>query len=118
MKRIVRCAWVPVDNVLYEKYHDEEWGRPARDDQTQFEFLVLESAQAGLSWLTVLKKRENYRRAFKNFNYKIDAVLNSWAPRFAMLICRPPVWLMIIPWIVSDMWITSKTARKDYSKII
>ncbi len=72
MKKI-RCGWVPVGNELYEKYHDEEWGRPLYDDHKIFEFLVLESAQAGLSWLTVLRKRENYRQAFKNFNYKIIA---------------------------------------------
>ena len=64
---------MPEGNELYEKYHDEEWGRPVRDDQKIFEFLVLESAQAGLSWLTVLRKRENYRKAFKNFNYKVIA---------------------------------------------
>lgn len=63
---------------MYEKYHDEEWGRPVRDDQKIFEFLVLESAQAGLSWLTVLRKRENYRKAFKNFNYKVIA---KWGER-------------------------------------
>jgi DNA-3-methyladenine glycosylase I len=66
-KQIKRCPWVS-QNSLYEKYHDEEWGVPIYDDQKIFEFLVLESAQAGLSWLTVLKKRENYRQAFANFN--------------------------------------------------
>mgnify|MGYP001571066727 CR=1 FL=1 len=73
MKKKIRCAWVPEGNELYEKYHDGEWGVPVWEDQKIFEFLVLESAQAGLSWLTVLRKRENYRRAFKNFNYKIIA---------------------------------------------
>lgn len=62
-----RCAWCGTD-PLYVKYHDEEWGVPLYDDQLLFEFLVLESFQAGLSWLTVLKKRENFRRAFDNFN--------------------------------------------------
>ena len=53
-----RCAWV-TDDEIYKKYHDEEWGRPVHDDHKLFEFLVLEGAQAGLSWLTVLKKREH-----------------------------------------------------------
>ncbi len=63
----MRCAWVPENNELYQTYHDVEWGVPVLDDNKIFEFLVLESAQAGLSWLTVLKKRENYRKAFANF---------------------------------------------------
>jgi len=70
MKKINRCAWVPEGNTLYEKYHDEEWGVPVWDDKKMFEFLVLESAQAGLSWITVLKKREAYRKAFANFDPK------------------------------------------------
>ena len=68
-KEKIRCGWC-VGIPLYEKYHDEEWGTPVRDDQTQFEFLVLESAQAGLSWWTILQRRENYRKAFANFDYK------------------------------------------------
>ncbi len=64
---IKRCAWVNEDEPLYLEYHDKEWGRPVRDDQTLFEFLVLESAQAGLSWITILRKRENYRKAFASF---------------------------------------------------
>lgn len=63
-----RCAWVPLDNPLYVQYHDEEWGVPVHDERLLFEFLVLEGAQAGLSWLTILKRRENYRAAFDNFN--------------------------------------------------
>ena len=63
-----RCAWVK--DPLMRRYHDEEWGVPVHDDRKQFEFLVLESAQAGLSWLTVLRKRENYRKAFAAFNPK------------------------------------------------
>lgn len=62
-----RCEWCTSDE-LYIKYHDEEWGVPVYDDRKQFEFLVLESAQAGLSWLTILKKRENYRAAYDNFD--------------------------------------------------
>jgi len=62
-----RCAWCG-SNPLYVAYHDEEWGVPVHDDRRLYEFLVLEGAQAGLSWLTVLKKRENYRQAFDGFN--------------------------------------------------
>ena len=65
-----RCDWVPLDNPLYVKYHDEEWGVPVHDDRTLFEFLLLEGFQAGLSWLTILRKRENYRQAFDNFDAK------------------------------------------------
>ncbi|GAC1412507.1 MAG: DNA-3-methyladenine glycosylase I [Candidatus Doudnabacteria bacterium] len=62
-----RCKWVTKD-PLYEKYHDKEWGKPIYKDKKIFEFLVLESAQAGLSWLTILRKRENYRKAFADFD--------------------------------------------------
>ena len=62
-----RCGWCGTDG-LYVKYHDEEWGRPVTDDGKLFEFLVLESAQAGLSWITILRKREDYRKAFCNFD--------------------------------------------------
>ena len=68
MNKKTICAWVPDENELYRTYHDEEWGVPLFDDKKIFEFLVLESAQAGLSWLTVLRKRENYRKAFKGFD--------------------------------------------------
>lgn len=61
-----RCRWCGT-NPLYIKYHDEEWGKSVYDDKTLFEFLILEGAQAGLSWITVLLKRENYRKAFANF---------------------------------------------------
>ena len=62
-----RCSWAGTD-PLYIQYHDTEWGVPVRDDRRWFEFLILEGAQAGLSWLTILRKRPNYRRAFDNFN--------------------------------------------------
>ena len=65
----IRCAWCGNDE-LYQKYHDEEWGKPVYDDDTIFEFLILESFQAGLSWITILRKRENFKKAFDNFNYK------------------------------------------------
>src|SRR6201999_1085768 len=64
----IRCAWCPPDNPLYVKYHDEEWGVPVHDDRTLFEMLILEGAQAGLSWYTILKRRDGYRKAFKNFD--------------------------------------------------
>ena len=83
--KLVRCAWVSSD-PLYIAYHDTEWGVPVFDDRKLFEFLLLEGAQAGLNWLTVLKKRENYRKAFSNFDparvagfteKKIQSLLND-----------------------------------------
>lgn len=70
---LVRCSWCGTD-PLYIKYHDEEWGKPVYDDKTLFEFLLLESAQAGLSWITILRKRENYRKAFAGFD--VEKVAN------------------------------------------
>lgn len=64
---MIRCPWCESSD-LYRKYHDEEWGKPVYDDRIHFEFLVLESAQSGLSWITILKKRENYRVEYDNFN--------------------------------------------------
>lgn len=64
-----RCGWC-VGDPLYEAYHDQEWGVPVKDDDTLFEFLILETFQAGLSWITVLRKRENFREAFDHFDYK------------------------------------------------
>lgn len=69
-----RCFWVDEKSEIYIKYHDEEWGVPKYNDQELFELLILESFQAGLSWLTILKKRENFRKAFDNFN--IDKIMN------------------------------------------
>ncbi len=80
-----RCGWCKGDD-LYEAYHDLEWGVPVRDDATLFEFLILETFQAGLSWITILRKRENFRKAFDHFDYKkiarydqskIDALLQD-----------------------------------------
>jgi DNA-3-methyladenine glycosylase I len=67
-KELVRCTWPTSGNELYVRYHDDEWGVPVYDDRKQFEFLTLESAQAGLSWATILNKREGYRRAFADFD--------------------------------------------------
>lgn len=71
-----RCGWCKND-ALYEKYHDEEWGVPVYEDQKLFEFLILETFQAGLSWITILRKRENFRKAFDHFDYKIVAQYNE-----------------------------------------
>ncbi len=75
--RPVRCAWVPVGNTLYEQYHDTEWGVPVHEDRKHFEFLILEAAQAGLSWLTVLRKREAYAKAFAHFDWKKVAAFDQ-----------------------------------------
>lgn len=72
----IRCAWCEKDD-LYRNYHDEEWGVPMYDDQKIFEYLVLESFQAGLSWYTILKKREKFRATFDDFNYKKIAQYNE-----------------------------------------
>lgn len=80
-----RCKWC-VGDALYEGYHDNEWGKPVYDDHKLFEFLLLETFQAGLSWITILRKRENFRKAFDNFDYtkiaqydeaKIDELLQD-----------------------------------------
>lgn len=68
MKNKTRCSWIPLDDPLYVAYHDIEWGVPVYDDTKLFEFIILESAQAGLSWKTILHRREGYRKAFKNFD--------------------------------------------------
>ena len=71
-----RCSWC-TGSELYQHYHDFEWGRPVRDEQKMFEFLTLETFQAGLSWITILKKRENFREAFHQFNIKKIAAMNE-----------------------------------------
>jgi len=86
-----RCGWVN-DDALYAQYHDEEWGVPCFDDAKLFEFLILEGAQAGLSWITILRKRENYRRAFANFD----------AEKIARFNCRSVERLMNDPGIVRN----------------
>jgi len=72
----IRCQWVSSDS-LYLKYHDEEWGVPVYEDQKLFEFLILETFQAGLSWITVLRKRENFRRAFASFDCQKVALFDE-----------------------------------------
>ncbi len=76
MDKKQRCGWCEGD-ALYEAYHDQEWGVPVYDDDTLFEFLTLETFQAGLSWITVLRKRENFRKAFDDFDYKKIADYNQ-----------------------------------------
>ncbi|CAM1362991.1 DNA-3-methyladenine glycosylase [Tenacibaculum litopenaei] len=83
-----RCAWVS-DDPLYITYHDTEWGVPVYDDDKLFEFLILETFQAGLSWITVLKKRENFRAAFDNFDYQKIAKYDD--EKFQELIENPGI---------------------------
>lgn len=73
----VRCAWVPLSKLDYVEYHDKEWGRKVKNEKKFFEILVLEGAQAGLSWYTVLKRRDEYRKAFKNFDPKLVAKMTD-----------------------------------------
>ncbi len=72
-----RCGWVPLNKPFYVKYHDEEWGVPVREDRLMFEFLVLETFQAGLSWEIVLNKREKFRQAFEDFDMTIVAAFDE-----------------------------------------
>ncbi len=76
-KDLIRCAWVPLDKPDYVAYHDIEWGKPVHDDRLLFEMLILEGAQAGLSWYTILRRRIEYRKAFKNFDPKKVAALTD-----------------------------------------
>ncbi len=71
-----RCNWC-LSSDLYQEYHDQEWGKPVYDDATLFEFLLLETFQAGLSWITILNKRENFRKAFDHFDYRKIALYND-----------------------------------------
>jgi DNA-3-methyladenine glycosylase I len=86
-KTAARCAWARTP--LYETYHDTEWGVPLHDDRALFEFLVLEGAQAGLSWETILNKRENYRRAFNQF--AVEKVAYYTAKNIARLLADPGI---------------------------
>jgi DNA-3-methyladenine glycosylase I len=84
-----RCDWVPEDNALYVAYHDEEWGVPTHDDRELFELLTLEGAQAGLAWITILRKREGYRDAFAGFDPA--AVARFTAPHVERLLGDPGI---------------------------
>lgn len=83
-----RCAWCGHDS-LYVRYHDEEWGMPVHDDRRLFEMLVLDGAQAGLSWLTILRKRDNYRQAFDRFDPELIAGYDE--QRIAQLLANPGI---------------------------
>jgi DNA-3-methyladenine glycosylase I len=84
-----RCPWVDLSKADYVAYHDAEWGVPVYDDRRLFEFLILESAQAGLSWYTVLRKRENYRQAFADFD--AEQVARYGEPQVAALLQNPGI---------------------------
>jgi DNA-3-methyladenine glycosylase I len=86
---ITRCEWLNTENFLYTQYHDTEWGVPVHNDQQLFEMLILEGAQAGLSWETVLKKRENYQKAFYNFD--INQCSKITAQYEEMLLSNPGI---------------------------
>lgn len=85
----IRCGWVNLNNPLYVRYHDEEWGVPCHDETTLFEMLNLEGAQAGLSWETVLNKRENYRAAFDNWD--AEKIANYDERKVAQLLADPGI---------------------------
>ena len=84
-----RCEWVPLDQAVYLAYHDDEWGVPVHDDGRLFEMLVLEGAQAGLSWSTILNKREGYRKAFSGFDPAKVALFDS--RKIARLLQNPAI---------------------------
>jgi DNA-3-methyladenine glycosylase I len=86
---VARCAWGVEGDLLYRTYHDEEWGRPSRDERHLFEMLVLEGAQAGLAWATILRKRESYRRAFDGFD--VAAVAAFGEADVARLLADPGI---------------------------
>jgi DNA-3-methyladenine glycosylase I len=83
-----RCGWASAD-PLYEKYHDSEWGRPLKDDKALFELLTLEGCQAGLSWITVLRKRQNYRKAYDGFDP--EKIAKYTPPKLARLLADPGI---------------------------
>jgi DNA-3-methyladenine glycosylase I len=84
-----RCAWVPADDPIYVQYHDQEWGVPIHDDRLLFEFLILEGFQAGLSWRTILQKRENFRLAFDGFEVEKIAAYDD--RKVAELLANPGI---------------------------
>ena len=88
-KKITRCKWAEGVNLDYIEYHDKEWGVPVHDDKVQFEFLILEGAQAGLSWSTILNKREGYRQAFTDFD--VDKVARFTDKRVEKLLTNPAI---------------------------
>ena len=92
VKKLARCIWCG-DDPLYQQYHDQEWGVPCREDKKLFEFLCLEGAQSGLSWITILRKREAYRLAFADFEVKKVA---AFTDKMCSGVCRTPVLCAIV----------------------
>jgi DNA-3-methyladenine glycosylase I len=88
-KKITRCKWAEGVGLKYIEYHDKEWGVPVHDDRTQFEFLILEGAQAGLSWSTILNKRDGYRKAFAEFD--VEKVARFTKKRVEKLLLDPSI---------------------------
>ena len=88
-KKITRCKWAEGVGLNYIEYHDKEWGVPVHDDRTQFEFLILEGAQAGLSWSTILNKRDGYRKAFAEFD--VEKVARFTKKRIEKLLLDPSI---------------------------
>ena len=88
-KKITRCKWAEGVGLNYFEYHDKEWGVPVHDDRTQFEFLILEGAQAGLSWSTILNKRDGYRKAFAEFD--VEKVARFTKKRVEKLLLDPSI---------------------------
>ena len=88
-KKITRCKWAEGAGLNYIEYHDKEWGVPVHDDRTQFEFLILEGAQAGLSWSTILNKRDGYRKAFAEFD--VEKVARFTKKRVEKLLLDPSI---------------------------
>ncbi len=86
---VARCEWVPEGDLIYQEYHDSEWGVPVHEDRLLFEFLILEGAQAGLSWSTILKKRENFRAAFDRFDPQ--KIANYDEGKVASLLANPGI---------------------------
>jgi len=114
-----RCAWCESSD-LYKKYHDEEWGVPVHDDRTLFEFLILEGAQAGLSWITVLNKRENYRKAFDNFNEKEYGSFDKYIWQFTdyKVVKNNFATLKEVPATTPQSDVMSKTLKKRGFKFV
>ena len=88
-KKVTRCKWAEGVGINYIEYHDKEWGVPVHDDRTQFEFLILEGAQAGLSWSTILNKRDGYRTAFAEFD--VEKVARFTKKRVEKLLLNPSI---------------------------
>ena len=85
-RKITRCKWAEGVNLDYIEYHDKEWGVPVHDDKVQFEFLILEGAQAGLSWSTILNKREGYRQAFADFDVLVAVETDRQNPALCIIV--------------------------------